>query len=234
MNGTAEGAEQTPADGGSPGGPAPGGEAPGEGPPEDGSRLRLRAALAGNHRAPRRGGRPSPSVDARALIAHAARTDRPLVLLDQLPEDFDAPRLTARREAREPLQLILGRALFRRLELRVRPGVFIPRPETEPVLDPLGMSTRAGRSSRSWTSAPAAARSARPCSTSCPAPACWRSRPTPPPRSPPPRTSSSPVPAAAGCCTPTCWGGPEPRRGALVDAVLEPALHPRRRRAPGA
>lgn len=36
-----------------------------------------------------------------------------------------------RRAAREPLQHILGVAWFRNLELRVGPGVFVPRPETE-------------------------------------------------------------------------------------------------------
>src|SRR5690606_28828579 len=137
MNGTAEGAEQTRADGGSPGGRAPGGEAPGGGTPGGRTRLRLRAALAGTTARLGAAGVPSPSVDARALIAHAARTDRPLVLLDELPEDFDArlEAATARREAREPLQLILGSAPFRRLMLTVRPGVFIPRPETELALD---------------------------------------------------------------------------------------------------
>lgn len=39
--------------------------------------------------------------------------------------------LVARRETREPLQLIVGSVGFRYLELAVRPGVFIPRPETE-------------------------------------------------------------------------------------------------------
>lgn len=37
----------------------------------------------------------------------------------------------ARRCAREPLQLILGSAGFRYLDIQVRQGVFIPRPETE-------------------------------------------------------------------------------------------------------
>ena len=37
----------------------------------------------------------------------------------------------ARRSGREPLQHILGVAHFRSLELRVGPGVFVPRPETE-------------------------------------------------------------------------------------------------------
>lgn len=36
-----------------------------------------------------------------------------------------------RRCNREPLQLILGSAGFRYLDIQVRPGVFIPRPETE-------------------------------------------------------------------------------------------------------
>lgn len=39
-----------------------------------------------------------------------------------------------RREAREPLQYIVGHAPFRWLDLRVGPGVFIPRPETEAVV----------------------------------------------------------------------------------------------------
>lgn len=40
-----------------------------------------------------------------------------------------------RRIAGEPLQYVLGTAAFRRLELRVGPGVFIPRPETELVAE---------------------------------------------------------------------------------------------------
>lgn len=44
-------------------------------------------------------------------------------------------RLLKRRAAREPLQHILGRAPFRHLMLAVGPGVFIPRPETELLVD---------------------------------------------------------------------------------------------------
>ncbi len=40
-----------------------------------------------------------------------------------------------RRLAGEPLQYVLGTAAFRRLELKVGPGVFIPRPETELVAE---------------------------------------------------------------------------------------------------
>ena len=39
-----------------------------------------------------------------------------------------------RRARREPLQYILGHAYFRYLDLRLGPGVFIPRPETETVV----------------------------------------------------------------------------------------------------
>ena len=40
-------------------------------------------------------------------------------------------RSVERRSRREPLQHILGRAAFRFLDLQVGPGVFVPRPETE-------------------------------------------------------------------------------------------------------
>jgi release factor glutamine methyltransferase len=43
--------------------------------------------------------------------------------------------LVARRVAGEPLQYVTGVAGFRRLELAVGPGVFIPRPETEVVAE---------------------------------------------------------------------------------------------------
>lgn len=100
-------------------------------------RTRLRAALAETTRRLGEAAVPSPSVDARALIAHAAGTEQPLVMLEELPGGFteQLDQLTARRERREPLQLILGRAPFRRLMLDVEPGVFIPRPETELALD---------------------------------------------------------------------------------------------------
>ena len=78
-------------------------------------------------------GVPSPEVDARWLVEAATGSDprrapgRPLAPGEQRVLD----ELRARRGAREPLQLVIGTAAFRELELRCRPGVFVPRPETE-------------------------------------------------------------------------------------------------------
>jgi release factor glutamine methyltransferase len=74
--------------------------------------------------------------DAEALAAHVLGVPRSSLLLcrDALDaSQYDA--LVARRAAREPLQHIVGRAAFRHLELAVGPGVFVPRPETEVVVD---------------------------------------------------------------------------------------------------
>ena len=76
----------------------------------------------------------SPEHDAAELLAHVLGTTRgQLVLVDRVPadraEEYDA--LVARRARREPLQHLTGTAYFRHVELRVGPGVFVPRPETE-------------------------------------------------------------------------------------------------------
>ncbi|GLU50394.1 peptide chain release factor N(5)-glutamine methyltransferase [Nocardiopsis ansamitocini] len=74
----------------------------------------------------------SPRTDAEELAAfvHGVRRGGLHGVADG---DFDARywECVARRAAREPLQHITGRAFFRYLELRVGPGVFVPRPETE-------------------------------------------------------------------------------------------------------
>lgn len=81
----------------------------------------------------RAAGVPSPEVDARWLVAAASGADprrAPDVLLEGTgAATLDA--LVARRRAREPLQLVLGTAAFRDLDIVCRPGVFVPRPETE-------------------------------------------------------------------------------------------------------
>jgi release factor glutamine methyltransferase len=79
-------------------------------------------------------GVPSPRFDAEELAAYVHSVKRGE--LHRVPdEDFDARywEAVSRREAREPLQHITGRAFFRYLELHVGPGVFVPRPETESV-----------------------------------------------------------------------------------------------------
>ena len=55
-----------------------------------------------------------------------------------LTADFEErlDELVRRREAREPLQHIVGFAAFRRLSIQVAPGVFLPRSETEVVTQP--------------------------------------------------------------------------------------------------
>ncbi len=85
-------------------------------------------------------GVPDPDVDAELLAAVVLGTGRGGVQAATIRGDVlaadDAARfdaLIARRATREPLQHIVGLAPFRHLELRVGPGVFVPRPETEMV-----------------------------------------------------------------------------------------------------
>lgn len=98
----------------------------------------LRAALAEAARQLAAAGVASPQHDARALAAHALGVDRlEPALAPEPPEEFFGAfaALVARRCAREPLQHIVGWAAFRYLVLTVRPGVFVPRPETEVVAE---------------------------------------------------------------------------------------------------
>lgn len=86
-------------------------------------------------------GVPDPLVDAELLAGHVLGRRRgevqaAIVRGDRI-DDADAVALdavVARRAAREPLQHITGTAPFRHLELAVGPGVFVPRPETETVV----------------------------------------------------------------------------------------------------
>ena len=82
---------------------------------------------------------PSPRVDAELLAAHLlhggsrSRLQHAALMGERLTPaqvaEYEA--LVARRASREPLQHITGCAPFYRLELSVGPGVFVPRPETE-------------------------------------------------------------------------------------------------------
>ncbi len=72
-------------------------------------------------------GVPSPRTDAEELAAfvHGVKRGELHTVKDA---DFDARywEVIARREAREPLQHITGRAYFRYLELQVGPGCSCP------------------------------------------------------------------------------------------------------------
>jgi release factor glutamine methyltransferase len=108
--------------------------------PPASSDSRLTAALRRAAETLSRAGVTDPEVDAELLAAHVLGASRGGVQAAAIRGDELAPdaalRLDAaveRRAAREPLQHITGVAAFRHLELRVGPGVFVPRPETEVV-----------------------------------------------------------------------------------------------------
>lgn len=76
----------------------------------------------------------SAEFDAVALAAHllmtsTARVRKLMILGAPVPAGFED--LVAERARRVPLQHLTGKAGFRRIELMVGPGVFVPRFETE-------------------------------------------------------------------------------------------------------
>lgn len=71
----------------------------------------------------RAAGVDSAEHDARALAKHATATGA------------DFAELIAKRAQRVPLQHLVGSTGFRYLDLDVGPGVFVPRPETEVLVD---------------------------------------------------------------------------------------------------
>jgi len=76
----------------------------------------------------------SPQVDAEILLAHVLGVERnQLTSVNQISDEqlFEFENLVARRANRVPLQHLTGIAYFRHLELAIGPGVFVPRPETE-------------------------------------------------------------------------------------------------------
>ncbi|MFV8229310.1 peptide chain release factor N(5)-glutamine methyltransferase [Mycolicibacterium fortuitum] len=80
----------------------------------------------------------SPRIDAELLAAHVAGVDRSRLMFTDDPGDgfeqaFD--ELVAARSRRIPLQHLIGTAPFGPLTLAVGPGVFVPRPETESLLE---------------------------------------------------------------------------------------------------
>jgi release factor glutamine methyltransferase len=96
------------------------------------------AAIASAVAVLREAGLGSPRVDAELLAAHVLGVPRgrlPLVP-GFSPEVYARYRaLVERRAERVPLQHLTGSAPFRDLDLAVGPGVFVPRPETELLVD---------------------------------------------------------------------------------------------------
>lgn len=79
----------------------------------------------------------TPRLDAELLMAHALGIERDALLIAgehrETPSTFDA--LLARREAGEPVAYITGRRGFWTVELEVGPGVLVPRPDSETLIE---------------------------------------------------------------------------------------------------
>jgi release factor glutamine methyltransferase len=109
-------------------------------PSSDPRRADVLLAAAVDHL--RLAGVPTPRVDAELLLAHVLGVTRGraqvLALTGAVVGEEDSLRfrhLALRRGRREPLQHLTGVAGFRGLELLVGPGVFVPRPETEVLVE---------------------------------------------------------------------------------------------------
>ena len=82
----------------------------------------------------RQAGIDNPRLDARLLWEHAKAIEMSaLVAKGRLQDIFD--RLIARRTAREPLAYITGHKEFWSLDFAVGPGVLIPRPDSETLIE---------------------------------------------------------------------------------------------------
>jgi len=98
--------------------------------------LTRREALAG---AARRlaGASETPRLDAELLLAAALGIERQALLLSDLEEEAPAgfEPLVVRREKGEPVAYIVGRRGFWTIELDVAPGVLVPRPDSETLIE---------------------------------------------------------------------------------------------------
>ncbi|MBJ7440754.1 MAG: peptide chain release factor N(5)-glutamine methyltransferase [Sphingopyxis sp.] len=89
----------------------------------------------------------TPRLDAELLMADALGVERQHVLLD--PSRYDVPELyahlIARRMAHEPIAYIVGYRDFWTLRIAVGPGVLIPRPDSETLVEAcLGLARERG------------------------------------------------------------------------------------------
>lgn len=87
----------------------------------------------------------SPEADARQLLSFATGVSFSQVPLHELTDPLDGFwELIGQRSTGIPVQHLTGEAAFRHLVLTVGPGVFIPRPETELIVE-LGLPKLVGR-----------------------------------------------------------------------------------------
>ncbi len=85
-------------------------------------------------------GVPSPGVDADLLVSHGLKIPRSGLYLDPARELSPAEEslvmdLARERAKRLPLQYVTGECEFMSLTFKMKEGVFIPRPETEVLVD---------------------------------------------------------------------------------------------------
>ncbi|WP_168844499.1 peptide chain release factor N(5)-glutamine methyltransferase [Sphingomonas sp. S2M10] len=91
----------------------------------------------------------TPRLDAELLMAHALGTTRDRLLLGSLgdPEPDRFAALVARRLTHEPIAYITGTRAFWTIDLAVGPGVLIPRPDSETLIE-TALAWFAGRAPR--------------------------------------------------------------------------------------
>lgn len=79
----------------------------------------------------------TPRLDAELLMAHALGISRETLLLSRLDEPSPGAfeGFLSRREAGEPVAYITGLRAFWTIELAVAPGVLIPRPDSETLIE---------------------------------------------------------------------------------------------------
>lgn len=81
-------------------------------------------------------GQGAARADARLLAAHACRIEPDGLdgaLASAVPPVFE--EYVRRREAREPAELIVGHAWFMGHRFELAPGVFVPKPETQEIVE---------------------------------------------------------------------------------------------------
>jgi release factor glutamine methyltransferase len=113
------------------------------------SRQPLRLAIMEAEQLLADAGVSSPRVDAELIAAHVLGVERGKLLLTPLVDRQVVEaiaELVRQRAKRIPLQHLLGWAAMGPVTVEVGPGVFVPRPETELLLD-WGLTVLAGRES---------------------------------------------------------------------------------------